>query len=64
MSLIFVEVVNCLNTWEEFFLFPDLRESHKKIHNFGHCPKKRGVSGEAKLFIEFKYGHVVGGGGA
>ena len=31
--------------------------------NFEHLPKRGGVSGEAKLFIEFKYGHVLVGSG-
>ena len=33
----------------------------KTLQNFGHCPKRGGVSAAAKLFIDEKYRHVYQG---
>ena len=47
-------------------LFPISYGSNQKktLQHFGHRPERGGgLSTEANLFIEFKYGHVIGGGG-
>ena len=47
----------CLCVCNEQISLGEAIENYKILDILG------GVSGTAKLFIEFKYGHVIGGGG-